>query len=549
MSDILFKLLLAQLIWSLGFAIIWYANRLRSVKETKTMYQMLVVYFFAMPLISIFAFLNVSPAVETPLGMFTMPVLEINASTINPIPDVNSTLPSVGIAALAALFVMAQIVLFRRLIRQHTDAAATQQAQRLLEAFGKFVRVRVVRSPFTKNVFSFRFIRGYVVLPKELELSERNVQFVLAHELMHIVHHDFAFNLVQKLIRILAVINPLSHVLDRKIDHYRELCRDEEAIAALGCDAAVYSTFLIQLNQHLAQNSFEPIGATPLLKSSKLKERILWLNKTETNAISRLPMLLSIAALLIFAACTSVVDHDGAGSVSGDLSSADLSAITYYAVDKKPRVYKAVAPKYPKEAVDKKVEGMVIVNVVISKDGMPENVTVLKGHPLLNEAAITAIKKYEFTAGEHKGKKVKTKWQIPIRFKLNSDDDYSASYSDANGHVMSGSEIALARSSWEMKKKYNPNFPDSEPKPVILTKADPIYPEKAKELGIEGKVIVCFLVDYDGKAVSIFAEEGHKLLQKAAIEAIEKYTFKPAERNGEPVIAALQIPMKFKLGK
>lgn len=94
--------------------------------------------------------------------------------------------------------------------------------------------------------------------------------------------------------------------------------------------------------------------------------------------------------------------------------------IAYYAVQKKPEVLKPVAPKYPKMAQNAGVEGMVVVQLTVSAEGKPTNIKILKGHPLLDEAAIAAVKQYKFSPGMQRDKAVPVKWQIPIRFKLNN---------------------------------------------------------------------------------------------------------------------------------
>ncbi|MCB0278228.1 MAG: energy transducer TonB, partial [Calditrichaeota bacterium] len=48
------------------------------------------------------------------------------------------------------------------------------------------------------------------------------------------------------------------------------------------------------------------------------------------------------------------------------------------------------------------------------------DIQVLKGHPALNEAAINAVSHYEFSPAIVAGKRVPVKWQIPIRFRIES---------------------------------------------------------------------------------------------------------------------------------
>jgi TonB family protein len=530
-TDILLKLLFIQIIWSLCFAVLWYVNKLRNVKSTKHMYQMLLMYFFTMPLLALLVFTNTSPQLDTPFGIITMPVIEFDANFINPPQAFNTAFPSIGITAFIALFVSVQIYLFHHLLNQHEDAAATQQAQNLLKALNKTTRVRVLRSARVSNAFSFRFIYGYVILPQKLHLSQRDMNFLLTHELMHILHYDFALNILQKIIRFISILNPLSTVLDKKIDHFRELCRDEETIAALGCDATTYSQFLLQLNQTLSNKKYNPIGATPLLKSSLLKERIMWLNRNQTKTVPRLPMLFSILVFFVFAACTSLENKKESGTSDNliGLTSNSDDLFDYYDVQKKPTIVKTVSPNYPKEAYDKNIEASVSLRFIVTKDGDVTDISILKGHPLFNNAAIDALKKFEFLAGEENGKKVNTRWLIPFRFQLNSNKNSSAQNNIEQSDIVS--------------------YFAAEKKPRIKKSLAPKYPKDAYEKNIEGLVVVSFVITKDEKISNIEIIKGHPLLNNAAITAIKGYEFSSGETHGEKVNTRMQMPIHFKLNK
>ncbi len=93
---------------------------------------------------------------------------------------------------------------------------------------------------------------------------------------------------------------------------------------------------------------------------------------------------------------------------------------------------------------------------------------------------------------------------------------------------------------------------DSPPEPIggfaAIQKAV-VYPQAEKEAGHEGTVVVQTLVDKNGDvsdSVTVLISPGFKGLEKAAMEAIKKVKFKPAEQNGEPVGVYISIPVVFK---
>lgn len=79
--------------------------------------------------------------------------------------------------------------------------------------------------------------------------------------------------------------------------------------------------------------------------------------------------------------------------------------------------------KYPKEASARKIEGRVIIQFVIDKDGSMVNPQVVKSaHPLLDQAAINTIEAialmYKWTPGKQDGKLKRVKFTIPVVFRL-----------------------------------------------------------------------------------------------------------------------------------
>lgn len=77
------------------------------------------------------------------------------------------------------------------------------------------------------------------------------------------------------------------------------------------------------------------------------------------------------------------------------------------------------------------------------------------------------------------------------------------------------------------------------------------YPQDAADLGIEGTVVVKFVVNKNGKAVNPeIIKSIHPLLDKAALDVVAKLPlFEPGEQAGEKVPVYFNLPVQFKLGK
>lgn len=75
------------------------------------------------------------------------------------------------------------------------------------------------------------------------------------------------------------------------------------------------------------------------------------------------------------------------------------------------------------------------------------------------------------------------------------------------------------------------------------------YPETAKEKGIEGKVLVKFIIDKEGNVVNpVIVRSVDAALDKAALDAVKKLPkFKPGKIGGKPVNVWYSIPIAFKI--
>jgi TonB family protein len=62
-----------------------------------------------------------------------------------------------------------------------------------------------------------------------------------------------------------------------------------------------------------------------------------------------------------------------------------------------PKLVTKIIPDYPPEAASQKVHGEVAMDVTLNDDGTVKEVKVIEGNPLLNDAAIGAVKQWKYT--------------------------------------------------------------------------------------------------------------------------------------------------------
>jgi protein TonB len=74
---------------------------------------------------------------------------------------------------------------------------------------------------------------------------------------------------------------------------------------------------------------------------------------------------------------------------------------------------------YPKKAIRKRIEGTVLLQFIVDKDGSVSDLKVLDGDPILAEAALKAMEDTpKWLPAVQNGKKVKSYKKQPIQFKL-----------------------------------------------------------------------------------------------------------------------------------
>jgi TonB family protein len=77
-----------------------------------------------------------------------------------------------------------------------------------------------------------------------------------------------------------------------------------------------------------------------------------------------------------------------------------------------------VSPVYPSAALQSQLQGQVLVNATIGKDGIPKNLTVIKGDQRLIAAALAAIGQWHYRPATLAGEPIETQIEITIDFHL-----------------------------------------------------------------------------------------------------------------------------------
>jgi len=83
-------------------------------------------------------------------------------------------------------------------------------------------------------------------------------------------------------------------------------------------------------------------------------------------------------------------------------------------------------------------------------------------------------------------------------------------------------------------------------KPVLLVKVEPAYPEVARRAGMGGRVTVSAVIGLEGgvETADVLAST-NPLFDRAALDAVRKWRYRPATMNGKPVRVYFTVVVDF----
>jgi protein TonB len=87
-------------------------------------------------------------------------------------------------------------------------------------------------------------------------------------------------------------------------------------------------------------------------------------------------------------------------------------------VDALPDPIQRVEPKYPNEARSQHIEGFVLVQALVGKDGSVQGTRIMKSIPALDSAAVIAVRQWRFKPAKSMGKPVAVWVVVPLKFSL-----------------------------------------------------------------------------------------------------------------------------------
>jgi len=188
----------------------------------------------------------------------------------------------------------------------------------------------------------------------------------------------------------------------------------------------------------------------------------------------------------------------------------------------------ATNTRYPKEAKDQNIQGRVITRFKVNADGTVSDASVLKGvNTYLDAEALKVVSTIpKFTPGKLNGVAVPVWYMVPISFTLTGDP-----VSRPSRFEVIGTDTIYTST------KAMPSFTGGN-EALKKFKADNVkFPPEVKSLGIEGMVMVRFIIEKDGSVENVRIMNGvSPALDAEAIRVTKMMPkWQPGMEKGKPV--------------
>lgn len=293
------------------------------------------------------------------------------------------------------------------------------------------VRIKCLNDPSGPfSFFGWIFMNPAAV--KEDEISE-----ILTHEMAHVKQHHSVDVLLAEMVSICCWMNPFAWLLKREVRLNLEFLADRKVMEA-GFATKSYQYHLLGL----AYN--HKYGLSNNFNFSHLKQRIIMMNKKKSNATGHIKYALFVLpafALLVAgniscsqdASQTEDAKEEVVAPVSPEAKEAPADSTAkeevFMVAEQMPEFPGGMKEllkflqdnlKYPENAMKNNVQGRVIVQFVVEKDGTLTEFKVARSvDPDLDAEALRVLQTMpKWKPGMQKGQAVRVKYTLPVSFKL-----------------------------------------------------------------------------------------------------------------------------------
>ncbi|MGE0864435.1 MAG: M56 family metallopeptidase [Vicinamibacterales bacterium] len=328
--------------------------------------------------------------------------------------DPATLIGGVLLAGVAGRLVWLGMGLWRlRSIRRRAVPAPSLDGVSLDLAGGLQTTAAVMLSDEVEGPATVGWWRAVVLLPRGILHQPPAVQkAVLCHELMHVRRRDWLATVLEEAWCAVLWFHPGARLLASRACLARETLVDEETILHTR-DRRAYAEAL------LAFSAPQPhlVGATALIGRRHLSQRISLIAQEVSMSRNRAASLLALSAAIVAVATVSAASSFPMLSTEAQSQQVHKPGpgVTL------PVVVHEVKPSYTREAMNQKIQGSVMLGIVVLADGRVGDIIVeqsLDQDYGLDQEAIKAARQWIFKPGSKDGKPVPVRVMLQLTFTL-----------------------------------------------------------------------------------------------------------------------------------
>ncbi|MGB7849013.1 MAG: TonB family protein [Candidatus Acidiferrum sp.] len=215
------------------------------------------------------------------------------------------------------------------------------------------------------------------------------------------------------------------------------------------------------------------------------------------------------------------------------------------------QLLRSVQPEYPQLARKQGISGHVQMDALIDASGNVAAVKVLSGPPMLQRAALDAVKQWKYSPALLDGQPTSTHLNVSVQFGGSENPSLSGAAvnrgAGSQGNPRSAGLEPFSRGGYILRN--DPTAFDSvggDLKPAqLLSSVPPVFPLTAKERSVYGNVQIDALIDASGNVAKVKALSGPAILQHAAMDAVKQWKYSPAVLDGQPTSMHLNVTVQF----
>ncbi|MGA7707615.1 MAG: M56 family metallopeptidase [Acidobacteriaceae bacterium] len=250
------------------------------------------------------------------------------------------------------------------------------------------------------------------------KVQEGDLLAAMAHELAHVRRRDYAKNVGYAVLMLPVAYHPCAWLIKKAVGESREAACDAMAAEVLD-SRRMYARSLVRLAMVIpAGLRGGATAAVGIFEGNTLERRVRLMMQRgkRLRGLTRVAAMMAVLLLSGVAVVSMVGTHvtvRAANATAGKEGAVQVPSHVMAA-----RIVKQVQPKYPMEAKKKKIQGTVVLNVKIGKDGTVEDLKVASGPKELQQSALVAVRQWRWRPYEVDGKAAPVETKVQITYSL-----------------------------------------------------------------------------------------------------------------------------------